>query len=137
MIGGNGLRKTLPLAARYADEWNAVFLPPDEFARLNRRLDEQIQQAGRSLADVRRSMMTGMVFGRDDSALAARLNARGGKWSVEELKQRGLLVGTPGEVIEQIQRLSAVGVQRLMLQWLDLNDMEGLEDLAREVLPKV
>lgn len=137
LIGGNGLNRTLPLAARYADEWNAIFLPPEGFARLNQRLDELIRQAGRSPADVRRSMMTGLVFGRDNCALAARLNARGGKWSAEELKQRGLLVGTPGEVLEQIQRLSAVGVQRLMLQWLDLDDLEGLEDLAREVLPKV
>ena len=28
VIGGNGLRRTSPLAARYADEWNAVLIPP-------------------------------------------------------------------------------------------------------------
>ncbi len=36
VIGGNGPRRTLPLAARYADEWNAVFLTADEFAKLQR-----------------------------------------------------------------------------------------------------
>ena len=29
VIGGNGARRTLPLAARYADEWNAVSLTPE------------------------------------------------------------------------------------------------------------
>ncbi|MEW6650551.1 MAG: TIGR03560 family F420-dependent LLM class oxidoreductase [Chloroflexota bacterium] len=134
LVGGNGMRQTLPLAAKYADEWNAIFLPPEGFAALNRRLDHLIWQAGRSPSDVRRSMMTGLVFGKDQPAFEARLHARsGGMWGAEELKQRGLVVGTPCEVIEQIERLSAAGAQRLMLQWLDLDDLAGLEDLARLV----
>ena len=28
VVGGNGLRRTLPLVARYADEWNGVFMTP-------------------------------------------------------------------------------------------------------------
>ncbi|RMD74856.1 MAG: LLM class F420-dependent oxidoreductase, partial [Chloroflexi bacterium] len=40
VIGGNGEKRTLPLTARYADEWNAVFVPPDRFAQLNAKLDE-------------------------------------------------------------------------------------------------
>jgi hypothetical protein len=30
-----------------------------------------------------------------------------------------------------------VGLQRVMLQWLDLDDLDGLEELARTVLPLV
>ena len=40
VIGGNGPRRTLPLAARYADEWNAVFVTPERFAELGALLDE-------------------------------------------------------------------------------------------------
>ena len=47
VIGGNGARRTLPLAARYADEWNAVYLTPEEFADLDSRLDELVREAGR------------------------------------------------------------------------------------------
>jgi hypothetical protein len=39
VVGGNGVRRTLPLAARYADEWNAVFLKAEAFVDLNTRLD--------------------------------------------------------------------------------------------------
>src|SRR5215218_6742826 len=48
VIGGNGVRRTLPLAARYADEWNAVFLKAEAFVDLNARLDELVREAGRA-----------------------------------------------------------------------------------------
>lgn len=47
VIGGNGPRRTLPLAARYADEWNGVFLAPDKFMDLSARLDALLEEAGR------------------------------------------------------------------------------------------
>ena len=57
VIGGNGPRRTLPLAARYADEWNGVYIDVPTFARLNRRLDELIEAEGRAPGDVKRSLM--------------------------------------------------------------------------------
>ncbi len=40
LVGGNGERRTLPLAAHYADEWNAVYLTAERFRELNSRLSE-------------------------------------------------------------------------------------------------
>ncbi len=138
LIGGNGKKRTLPLAAKYADEWNAIFLTPAAFAELNRCLDDLILQCGRQPQQVQRSMMTGLVFGKDRSAVEERLKAYGGgSLKAEDLRARGLVVGAPAEVLEQIRILSDVGVQRLMLQWLDLDDLEGLEFLAKTVLEKL
>src|SRR5579884_3563275 len=47
LIGGNGPKRTLPLAARYADVWNGVFRTPAEYRELNTRLDTLLQKAGR------------------------------------------------------------------------------------------
>jgi alkanesulfonate monooxygenase SsuD/methylene tetrahydromethanopterin reductase-like flavin-dependent oxidoreductase (luciferase family) len=47
VIGGNGPQLTLPLAAQYADEWNCVYLTPENFATLNTRLDRLAAQHGR------------------------------------------------------------------------------------------
>ncbi len=81
--------------------------------------------------------MTGLVFGKDQSALNLRLSVvAGGKTTSAELKQRGLIVGTPVEVVDQLQALAEAGVQGVMLQWLELDDLAGLEDLAGNVLPK-
>jgi hypothetical protein len=41
-----------------------------------------------------------------------------------------MVVGTPDEVRPQLADLAAAGVQRVMLQWLDLDDLNGLEVLA-------
>ncbi len=130
LVGGNGPRRTLPLAARYADEWNALFLPPERFAALNARLDDLLRAAGREPAAVRRSMMTGLIFGRDEAELARKLEGRA---SAEDLRARGLVVGTPAQVREQVAALGRAGVQRLMLQWLDLDDLDGLAALAEAV----
>jgi F420-dependent oxidoreductase-like protein len=132
LIGGNGLQRTLALAARYADEWNGVLVPPEKFAELNARLDRLLAKNGRELGQVRRSLMTGIVWGRDSAETRQKLAARGG--DATKLRERGILVGGPGEVKEQLARLAQVGVQRLMVQWMDLDDLEGLEGLARAAL---
>ncbi len=138
LIGGNGKKRTLPLAAKYADEWNAVFLTPPAFRELNQYLEEWILQAGRHPQQVQRSMMTGLVLGKTQADLEEKMHAYGGGgWKPADLRARGLIVGSPAEVVEQIQALSEAGVQRLMLQWLDLDDLEGMEILAKSVLEKV
>jgi F420-dependent oxidoreductase-like protein len=57
VIGGNGPKRTLPLAVRFADTWNATFLTPDEFRERNTLLDHLLEQAGRSPKEIRRTLM--------------------------------------------------------------------------------
>jgi len=138
LVGGNGRKRTLPLAARYADEWNAVFLPASEVAELNGYLDELLDENDRSPHDVCRSMMTGCVFGRDAKEVEEKARQRSqGRYSVQELRQRGLVIGTAGEIVEQLMQLSETGLQRVMLQWLDLDDVHSLEAMAERVLPQL
>src|SRR5215208_3822919 len=48
LVGGNGVKRTLSYVVRYASEWNCVSVLPQDFADLNRRLDEMLTKAGRS-----------------------------------------------------------------------------------------
>lgn len=133
LIGGNGMNRTLPIAARFADHWNGVFITADEWATRSQRLDELLEASGRDPQAVQRSLMTQVVFGRNDTAVQAKLAAR--DHSAEDLRERGIIIGTGSEVVGQLSRLAEVGVQRVMLQWLDLDDLDGLEALAHAVLP--
>lgn len=134
LIGGNGEKRTLPLVAQYADEWNAVYIAPPALQTLNRKLDTLITKAGRQPKDVRRSLMTGSVYGRDRTQVAERAARRsGGQHTPDELRQRGILVGTAAEIAAQVQEFSQAGAQRVMIQWLDQDDIEGIELLAREM----
>ncbi|HLY27844.1 MAG TPA: TIGR03560 family F420-dependent LLM class oxidoreductase [Aggregatilineales bacterium] len=128
LIGGNGFKKTLPLAARYADEWNAVFATPTDYRAGNVRLSELLEQAGRQPSAVKRSIMTEVIFGADEAALRKKLQQR---------PEPGpeLIVGTPSQVIDKIGEFVEAGAERLMLQWLDLDDLNGIEKLAQTVLP--
>jgi F420-dependent oxidoreductase-like protein len=132
LIGGNGERRTLVLAARYADEWNAVYIPLDEWKRLNARLDEMLKVQGRPPEAVRRSLMTGLRFGRTAKELEEKLMKE--VRTKEELRKEGVIVGVGEEVREQLGELEKAGLQRVMLQWLDLDDLRGLRALAKAVL---
>ncbi len=132
LIGGNGEKRTLSYVARYADEWNAVYLPKDEFARRNARLDELLRAQGRDPKSVRRSMMTGLRFGKTKKELNRQLAERNQK--ADHLRSRGVVVGVGGEVKKQLLALEKAGLQRVMLQWLNLDDLDGLSALAEAVL---
>jgi F420-dependent oxidoreductase-like protein len=135
LVGGNGERRTLPLAARLADEWNAVYLPPAEFSRLNARLDELLQIEGRESNEVRRSLMTGCVYGKDSAEVEQKVALRThNQRDAAQLRTHGVVVGTASEIRDQLDELAEAGVQQIMLQWLDLDDSAGIEALARHVL---
>jgi F420-dependent oxidoreductase-like protein len=134
-IGGNGEKRSLPLAARLADEWNAVYVTPAEFSRLNARLDGLLHSEGRSPGEVRRSLMTGCVFGRDQGEVIQKVAARTqNKRGAAELRAHGVVVGTGPEIRDQLAELAEAGVEQVMLQWLDLDDLAGIEGLANFLL---
>lgn len=136
LIGGNGAQRTLPLVAEYATEWNAVYISAQEFSQLSAQLDSLLDARGRQPGEVRRSLMAGCEFGRTREEVAQRVEKRtNGRFTPVQLRERGLVVGTPEEIVAQLNQFSQVGVQRVMLQWLDLDDIQGLESLALEVLP--
>ena len=66
-IGGAGERRTLPIAARYADGWNAPFLSVEEFGRKHALLTDLCAAAGRCGA-VRSAANIG--YAPDDAAIA-------------------------------------------------------------------
>jgi F420-dependent oxidoreductase-like protein len=147
LIGGNGMTRTLPLAARYAAAWNAAFITPEAFHERSVRLDELLSEVGRHPHDVQRSLMLSLIFARTRDELEQRLAARrqrpelAGK-SLDEvvaaLHEAGsTIAGTPETVLARIRDYEAAGVQELMLQWLDLDDLDGLKVLAETVLPQV
>lgn len=132
-IGGNGPQRTLPLVARYANEWNAVLITAERFTELNGELDRLVREAGRQPADVRRTVMTRVVLARDETEARSKLDGR----DPQELRDRGALVGDADAIIQDLRRLRDAGAAEVMLQWLDLDDLAGIETLASEVLPRL
>jgi alkanesulfonate monooxygenase SsuD/methylene tetrahydromethanopterin reductase-like flavin-dependent oxidoreductase (luciferase family) len=138
LIGGIGPERTLPLVAKYATEWNALYILPEKFSELNTLLDSLLKKAGRKPEEVKRSLMTGLEFGRDDKEVERIVQERTqGKSTLEELKGRGVVVGTTNEAVDQLGKLAEAGVQRIMLQWLKMDDLDRLEAMAKSILPQL
>ncbi|MGN6129867.1 MAG: LLM class F420-dependent oxidoreductase [Nocardioidaceae bacterium] len=134
LIGGKGRSRTPALAARFADEFNIPF-ESAEFTRAQfERVREACEKAGRDPGSLVYSNALVLCCGRDEAEVARRAAAIGR--DVEELRANGL-AGTPEEVLETARRYADAGASRLYLQMLDLSDLEHLDLVAEEVMPRL
>lgn len=133
VVGGNGPKRTIPMTAKYADEWNAVFLSPEAFRERNAALDQLLDEAGRDRAAFGRSLMTRVVIGNTEAEAVAKLNGA----DPEALRGRGALVGDPSQIAAGMNAFKEAGVQRFDAQWIDMDDIAGLELIAAKVLPQL
>ena len=147
LVGASGPRRGLPLVARYADVWNAQQLTPDQVRERSAALDRLLREAGRQPSDVRRTFNAPVVCGRTPAELEDRVRGfrRYGEWSALSLEELLAtlrewfvpLIGTPEEVVAQIRAYEEAGIGEMTLQWFAVDDVEGLEVLAAEVLPQL
>jgi F420-dependent oxidoreductase-like protein len=134
IVGGSGRRRTPALAARYADEFNSNFVPPQRAAEIFGWVREACTAAGRAPDSLRLSTAQTVCCGKDEAEVARRAAAIGR--DPAELRAGGL-AGSPSEIVGRIGEFAAVGVSTVYLQVMDLSDLDHLELLASEVLPQV
>ena len=134
LIGGNGPKWTLPLVAKYADEWNADALDLDTYRARRALLGDYLSAEGRAVDDIKYSLMTSVVYRQTQAQLDAFLHESG--ITDDALNAGAMIVGTAAQVVDQIAARFEAGVDRIMLRWMELDDMENLELLARDVLPQ-
>ena len=87
---------------------------------------------------MKRSMMAGCEYGRDDKEVKALVEKRSqGKLTPKELAAKGLMVWTAEQIVEQLGALAEAGLQRIMLQWLELDDLDRLAAMGQSILPQL
>jgi F420-dependent oxidoreductase-like protein len=144
ILGGSGGEVSARLAARWADEYNTVFAGPAECAARRERVLQAFEAEGRDPSELRFSVMTACVVGVDRADFERRARAamtRRGKAGDLSSWIEGLgeawVIGTVDEVVDKLRALGAAGVDRVMLQHQDHEDVEMVELLGRAVAPKV
>jgi F420-dependent oxidoreductase-like protein len=144
ILGGSGGNRSLRLAAKYADEYNAVMVTVDEVRDIRARLDAACEAEGREPAELPLSMMTGWIVGADGAELRDRA-ARLSEWKGEggdgaaylAALPESTIQGTVEEAVEQLRALEEAGLSRVMCQHLLHRDLEAIAVLGREVAPQV
>lgn len=140
VIGGRGERRTLRIVAEHADEWNVTRVTPDELPLKAAVLEAHCRAVGRDPGTIRRSLMIPVVVGRSPAEARARhakIRAVFPRVPEDEAGWRaaGFLYGAPDEVARDLRRWRTLGIQRVMLQMLDMEDLAAIDLLAREALP--
>jgi alkanesulfonate monooxygenase SsuD/methylene tetrahydromethanopterin reductase-like flavin-dependent oxidoreductase (luciferase family) len=132
IVGGSAKPRTVRAAVRFADEYNTVFATPEECRERRARVDAAAREAGRDSLTF--SLMTGAVVGRDHAELDERI-AR-----FQEVRGRPgetpHVTGTLDEAAARLREYEDAGVERVMLQHLDHEDVDmvhALGELARLV----
>jgi alkanesulfonate monooxygenase SsuD/methylene tetrahydromethanopterin reductase-like flavin-dependent oxidoreductase (luciferase family) len=145
LIGGAGQRSTLPVVARYADEWNVTTGSAVDYRRVSGQLDALCRQIGRDPRQVRRSVATGVLIGRDAHDLHARAERMRifvpplseADCVLDAARAMGWLVGTPPVLLASLRGLEEAGVERVVLGHYDVAHVETLAVLAEMVLPSL
>jgi alkanesulfonate monooxygenase SsuD/methylene tetrahydromethanopterin reductase-like flavin-dependent oxidoreductase (luciferase family) len=142
VVGGSGLSGTIDPAARYADEYNTVAATPEECAERREKLARACQRQGRE--PIPFSLMTGCAIGRDQTEARERIRRRleRAAQTIDPdayVEQRGgsAILGTVEQAAERLRDYEAAGVERVMLQHLDHQDLAMVELIGRELAPAV
>ena len=141
IIGGGGGPRSAALAARWADEYDTVYVSPAEARARFDRVSAACEAIGRDPVTVRRSILLKVVAGVDEVEVRRRAVEQM-TWQNEEgdpdayldgLRTAGL-AGTADEIVEQLAAYAAAGVQRVLVHQLVHTDLEAVALIGREVV---
>jgi len=129
LIGGGGERRTLRIAAEYADEWNA-WTTPDLLAHKLSVLREHCEQIGRDPDEIHVSTQALVYLSTDKQWLEDKRQATAG---------RPAIIGTPEEVADIVARYRDAGADEIIVPDFTLGSMARKKDTCdlfmQEVAP--
>ena len=124
-VGGGGERRTLRIAARYADGWNIPFVSPSTLAAKRDVLDEHCATVGRDPSEIRTAVNVGLCH--DDDALLAQFG------KLAEGVRPGVLIGSPHQLVDRIGEYVEAGADQINIAMRAPWDL-SLLDLATEAI---
>jgi F420-dependent oxidoreductase-like protein len=124
-IGGGGERRTLRIAARYADGWNIPFVSPAELARKRGVLAQHCAAEGRDVDEIRCAVNVAICS--DEASLHTQFGA------LAELIRPGALVGQGQELVDRLGEYLDAGADQVNIALRAPWEPELL-DLAAEAM---
>jgi alkanesulfonate monooxygenase SsuD/methylene tetrahydromethanopterin reductase-like flavin-dependent oxidoreductase (luciferase family) len=123
-IGGEGEKRTIPLAARVADGWDSPLGPSaSDFARKVGVLERACEAIGRDPASIHRSAHVAMV--RDEEELRERFGSY--DYSVTD---GAVAFGSDDQVLERIKAFEEAGADQILFAGAIREGTEQLERVA-------
>ncbi len=118
LIGGGGEKRTMKIAARYADEWNA-WTSPEVLAHKVGVLQKHCGDLGRDPAEIKVSTQALLFLSTDEDWLKDKRAAAGAQAAI---------VGTPAEVTDIIGKYRDAGADEIIIPDFTLGSMPRRKD---------
>jgi F420-dependent oxidoreductase-like protein len=137
-VGGIGEKKTLRLAARHADGWNAAYVSPAEFRRLSGVLDQWCEKERRDPSSITRTVNLSFHLCADPKRAANAESDLRKQWgAAAERMLSGALIGTIEQGAERVAEYVAAGAQGVNVALRAPWDEEALDRYMTEAIPKL
>ncbi|MEI8238640.1 MAG: TIGR03560 family F420-dependent LLM class oxidoreductase [Actinomycetota bacterium] len=121
-IGGGGEKRTLKIAAKYADGWNVPFITPEQFAHKNAVLDEHCATVGRDRLEIKRAINLGIAF--SEESLVQQFG------NIAPAVRGGVLNGSNDEMVDRIGQYVEAGADQVNIALRAPFDLESAERFA-------
>ena len=137
-IGGVGEKRTLRLVAKHADGWNAAYVSPQEFGRLNGVLNQWCERERRDPATIKRGVNLMFNLATDTAGAAAQSERLKRDWGPAAARvANGALLGTPAEAAERILQYAAAGANEINIALRAPWNSDALDAYIEDVMPRV
>ena len=137
-IGGVGEKRTLKIVADHADGWNAAYLSPQEFGRVNEVLNDWCSNGQRDPKTLKRAANVMFNIGLDDADLKRQGERLQADWGdMAERTRAGALLCTPDQAVERILEYVEAGADEVNIALRAPWHAEALDVYLTEVMPKV
>lgn len=146
-IAGGGEKKTLRIAAKYADYTNFSGDDPDEFTHKSEILRAHCADVGTDFDAIVRSANFNVAIGATEAEVRERIAADAARLVpvlgeekargyIEFLFRNGAAVGTPEQIVEKLGAVRERGLGYAILNFPEsAYDTSGIELFEREVIP--
>lgn len=131
LVGGGG-KKTMRLAAKYADMWNLSDANIHDFTERHDILKAHCDDLGRDLSTIRRTWFGRIAIGKTQAEAERYAHSRAIKYSTDNA-----FVGTAEQIAEQMQPFIELGVDYFMVDVIGLPNPDIIGLVTEELLPKV
>lgn len=137
LIGGGGEKKTLRLVAKYADACN-FFGDVDTIRHKIAVLERHCEDVGRDPAEITKTRLGGLVIAETSAEVERKGEEVRARRNMSEPQYRAYMVaGDPDSVAEQTQNYLDAGMDGLIFNMLDAQDIEPVELAGRTLGPVV
>jgi alkanesulfonate monooxygenase SsuD/methylene tetrahydromethanopterin reductase-like flavin-dependent oxidoreductase (luciferase family) len=125
LIGGGGEKRTLRVVAKYADWMNIAFPDQEVFKHKLNVLKKHCDEENRPYDQIKKSMWTYVKLVKQKETNAVDSHGR------------HIIAGTPEAVADEINGFKSLGIDHIMIRFVDFPQTNMAEMFINEVIPAI